>query len=56
MELRSFIAGMLFLIGLQILLPVLEIKVEISLPYSPYSKIFLGIVAIVLSYYIFKSN
>ncbi|MEM4634010.1 MAG: hypothetical protein QW275_02545 [Candidatus Anstonellaceae archaeon] len=56
MELRSFIAGMLFLIGVQILMPVLGISVDVVLPYMPYSRVLLGLVALILAYYIFKSN
>ena len=56
MELRSFIAGILFLLALQIIVPVLGVKVDITLPYQPYSGILLGILALVLAYYIFKSN
>jgi len=56
MELRSFIAGILFMIGLQILMPVVGIKVDVSLPYAPASTILIGIGAFVLAYYIFKSN
>ncbi len=56
MELRSFIAGMLFLLGLQILIPVIGIRIDVALPYAPYSTVFAGLVAMILAYYIFKSN
>ena len=56
MELRSFVAGILFLIGVQILMPVLGIKVDIVLPYAPYSTLVGGLACFVLAYYIFKSN
>ncbi len=56
MELRSFIAGILFLVGVQILMPVLGIKVDIVLPYAPYSTLVGGLACFVLAYYIFKSN
>ena len=56
MELRSFIAGILFLLALQIIAPVLGVSVNVVLPYQPYSGILLGVLALVLAYYIFKSN
>ena len=56
MELRSFIAGILFLIGVEILMPVVGISVNIVLPYAPYSTLVGGLACFVLAYYIFKSN
>jgi len=56
MELRSFIAGMLFLIGVQIMMPLLGVRFDLVLPYQPYSNLALGLGSFVLAYYIFKSN
>jgi len=56
MELRSFIAGILFLLAVQIIVPVLGVKIDITLPYQPYSGVLVGVIALVLAYYIFKSN
>ncbi|MCX8174907.1 MAG: hypothetical protein N3E51_01750 [Candidatus Micrarchaeota archaeon] len=56
MEFKSFISGMLFLTGLQMLLPFVGVKIEVVLPYAPFSQIVLAFVAILLSYYLFKTN
>ena len=56
MEFRSFVAGMLFLIGAEILMPILGIKVDIVLPYAPYSPLVAGIGCIVLSYFVFRNG
>ncbi len=56
MEFRSFVAGMLFLIGAEILTPMLGIKVDIVLPYAPYSTLVAGIGCIVLSYFVFRNG
>lgn len=56
MEFKSFVSGVLFLLGVQMLMPVLGIRVDIILPYSPYSAVIAGIVAVLLAYYLFKSN
>ena len=56
MEFRSFVAGMLFLIGAEILMPILGIKVDIVLPYAPYSTLVAGIGCIVLSYFVFRNG
>lgn len=56
MEFKSFVAGMLFLAGIQVLLPFLGVKIAISLPYAPISHLVAGLLAILLSYYLFKTN
>ncbi len=56
MEFKSFIAGMLFLLGVEMLLPFAGVKVDVVLPYSPISSALIAVVALLLSYYLFKSN
>jgi hypothetical protein len=46
----------LFLIGLQVMMPVLGVRIDITLPYQPYAGVLLGLLSLVLAYYIFKSN
>ena len=47
---------MLFLIGAEILMPVLGIKVDIVLPYAPYSVLAAGIGCIAISYFVFRNG
>ena len=56
MEFKSFVAGMLFLLGVELLLPFVGVKVAVSLPYAPVSTIAAGLAAIVIAYYLFRSN
>lgn len=54
MELRSFMAGILCLYGVQVILPVLGISVTVITP-SPAVNLVFGIVALVLAYYLFRN-
>ena len=54
MELRSFMAGILFLYGVQVLLPVFGIAVTVTTP-NPVINLVFGIVALVLAYYLFRN-
>jgi hypothetical protein len=54
MELRSFIAGILCLYGVQVLLPIFGISVAITTP-NPIINVFFGVVALVLAYYLFRN-
>ena len=56
MEIRSFLAGMFFLLGLELLMPLLSVKVNVSMPYAPVSTLIAAIVALVLAYYLFRGN
>ena len=54
MELRSFIAGILCLYGVQALLPFVGITVSVVMP-NPILNLIFGIVALVLAYYLFRN-
>ena len=54
MELRSFMAGILFLYGVQVLLPFIGVSVSVSTP-SPIFNLISGIAALVLAYYLFRN-
>ena len=54
MELRSFIAGILCLYGVQVLLPVAGIAVAVTTP-NPLVNLVFGIVALVVAYYLFRN-
>ena len=54
MELRSFIAGILCLYGIQALLPFVGITVSVAMP-NPIFNLVLGVVALVLAYYLFRN-
>jgi divalent metal cation (Fe/Co/Zn/Cd) transporter len=54
MELRSFLAGILFLYGIQTLLPFFGIMVAVTMP-SPWLNLAAAIIALVLSYYLFRN-
>ena len=54
MELRSFMAGILCLYGVQVLLPVIGIGVTITTP-NPLINLVFGVVALVLAYYLFRN-
>ena len=54
MELRSFMAGILCLYGVQVILPVLGIVVAVTTP-NPLINLAFGIVALVLAYYLFRN-
>jgi len=54
MELRSFLSGILFLYGVQVLLPFIGVNISVSTP-SPIFNLVSGIVALVLAYYLFRN-
>lgn len=54
MELRSFMAGILCLYGVQVLLPIIGITVAVTTP-NPAVNLVFGIVALVLAYYLFRN-
>ncbi|MCX8196915.1 MAG: hypothetical protein N3G80_01200 [Candidatus Micrarchaeota archaeon] len=56
MEFKSFMAGIMFLLGMQMLLPFLGVKVEILLPYQPWSTVGIAVLFLLIAYYLFKSN
>ncbi len=56
MELRSFLAGIFFLVGLELMLPMLGVKVSVTLPYAPVSGLAAAIICFVLAYYLFKGG
>ena len=54
MELRSFMGGVLFLYGVQVILPVLGIMVVVTTP-NPLINLVFGIIALVMAYYLFRN-
>ncbi|VVC02163.1 Uncharacterised protein [uncultured archaeon] len=56
MELRSFLAGLFFLLGLELLLPLINVKVSVALPYAPQSTFVAAILSLILAYYLFRGN
>ena len=56
MEFKSFMAGILFLLGVEMLVPFAGVKVDVVLPYSPASSALVAVVALLVSYYLFKSS
>lgn len=56
MEFKSFVAGVLFLLGVEMLIPFAGVKIDVVLPYAPYSGIVLAAVALLVSYYLFKAS
>lgn len=54
MELRSFLAGILFLYGIGEILPALGIKVAVTMP-APWMSLVAGVIALVLAYYLFRN-
>jgi hypothetical protein len=54
MELRSFLAGILFLYGVEIMLPFFGIKLALT-SQSPVINLVLGCSAIILAYYLFRN-
>lgn len=56
MEFKSFISGILFLLGVEMLIPFTGVKIDVSLPFAPISTVLLAIVALLLAYYLFKSS
>jgi hypothetical protein len=55
MEFKSFISGLLFLLGVEMLMPFAGAKIDVVLPYSPWSSLILSVVFLLVSYYLFKS-
>lgn len=47
---------MLFLIGAEMLAPIMGVKVDVVLPYAPYSTLAAGLGCFIIAYYIFRSN
>ena len=56
MEFKSFMAGVLFLLGVEMLIPFAGVKIDVVVPYAPISGVVLAVVALLLSYYLFKSS
>jgi len=54
MELRSFIAGILCFYGIQTLLPFVGITISVGLP-NPLINLILGLLALVMAYYLFRN-
>ena len=54
MELRSFMAGILCLYGVQALLPFAGITVSVSMP-NPVLNLVFGVLALVVEYYLFRN-
>ena len=54
MELRSFIAGILCLYGVQVILPTLGIAVTVTTP-NPLVNLIFGVIALVMAYYLFRN-
>jgi hypothetical protein len=56
MEFKSFMAGVLFLLGVEMLIPFAGVKVDIVLPYAPVSSVVAAVAVLIVSYYLFKSS
>ena len=56
MEFKSFVSGIFFLVGLQMLLPLLGVRIDVALPYAPVSTVAAAALALLISYYLFKSS
>ena len=55
MEIRSFLSGIFFMVALMLLLPLLGVKISVSIPFAPASTFLLGIVCVIISYYLFRN-
>lgn len=56
MELRSFLAGIFFLLGVDLLLPLINVKISVVLPYAPGSTFVAAAILLILAYYLFRGN
>lgn len=56
MELRSFLAGIFFLLGVELLLPLINVKISVGLPYAPVSTFAVAAISLILAYYLFRGN
>ncbi len=56
MEFKSFISGMLFLLGVEMLMPFAGVRIDVALPYAPWSGLIMAIVFLLVAYYLFKTN
>lgn len=56
MEIRSFLAGMFFLLGLELLLPLINVKISVAMPFAPLSTFVVAVVSLILAYYLFRGN
>ena len=56
MELRSFLAGIFFLLGVELLLPLIKVNVAVTIPFAPASTFVVAVVSIILAYYLFRGN
>ena len=54
MELRSFLAGILFLYGVETMLPFFGMKVALTTQ-NPVINLAISIAAIILAYYLFRN-
>ncbi|MFA4983246.1 MAG: hypothetical protein WC588_03445 [Candidatus Micrarchaeia archaeon] len=55
MELRSFLSGMLFLFGVNAILPFFGIAITVATP-TPLLNLVFGVMAIALSYFLLRNG
>ncbi len=56
MELRSFLAGIFFIVGVELLLPLMGVKWTVTIPYQPASNFIIAAICLIIAYYLFRGN
>ena len=55
MEIKGFLGGMFFLLGLQLLLPLAGVKVDIAIPFGMGGTVASGFLCMLIAYYLVRN-
>ena len=55
MEIKGFMGGAFFLLGLQLLLPLAGVKIEVAIPFGAAGTVVSGLLCMLIAYYLFRN-
>jgi len=55
MEIKGFLSGVAFLLGVQLLLPLSGVKIAIAIPFGMAGTVVAGLLCFVVAYYLFRN-
>lgn len=55
MEIKGFLSGVFFLLGIQILMPLLGAKIAVTIPFGLAGSVVSGVLCLVIAYYLFRN-
>jgi hypothetical protein len=47
---------MFFLLGVELLLPLIKVDIKVSMPFAPTSTFVVAALSLILAYYLFRGN